>query len=248
MIYDCFLYNGEKELLEIRLNEFLNCKEAVTHILIEAAYTHTGNKKPLYFDSCKEEFQDWPIVSITVEKFPPDMNTPREREAYQRNMIKGALKFLVPSDNSTVIISDVDEIVSHKVLDNLSIDHGFAALILDKFGYYLNSLEEQQGWDRAKIMKYYYLNDKTPEGVRNSGYPQMIANAGWHFSWLHNRALEKLKSFSHVELDTPENITKTGEFKNFWNGIEMKTVPIDGSFPEHLVNNIDKFKHLIKNG
>lgn len=246
MIYDCFLYNGEKELLELRLNEFLDCNDTVVHVLIESAYTHTGNKKPLYFNECKEEFQDWPIVSITVEKFPPEADAPRQREAYQRNMIKGALKLLVPSDNSTIVLSDVDEIINHKVLDNLKLDHGFAALILNKYGYYLNLLEEDQGWDRARVFKYSYLNDKTPEEIRNSGYPQIIPNAGWHFSWLHNRAQEKLKSFSHTELDTGSNTLMIEGRNNFWNGIDLKAVPIDDSFPLYLVNNIDKFKHLIK--
>lgn len=245
MIYDCFLYNGEKELLEIRLNEFLNCNDPVVHILVEAAYTHTGIKKPLYFDSYKEEFQEWPIVSIVVEQFPETTN-PREREEYQRNMIKGALKFMVPSNDATIILSDVDEIISHKVLDNLSLKDGFAALMLDKFGYYLNMLEEKQSWDRARVFKYSYLNDKTPEEIRNSGYPQVIPNAGWHFSYLHNRAEEKLKSYSHVELNIPESIRSINDFKNFWNGIELKEIPIDKSFPEHVINNIDKFKHLIK--
>lgn len=246
MIYDCFLYNGEKELLEIRLNEFLNCNEPVVHILVEAAYTHTGKKKRLYFDDCKKEFQEWPIVSITVEQFPAEADTPRKREEYQRNMIKGALKFMVPSDDALIVLSDVDEIINHKALDNLSLKDGFAALMLDKFGYYLNMLEEKQSWDRARVFKYSYLNEKMPEEIRNSGYPQVIENAGWHWSWLHNRAMEKLVSFSHTELDTTENLVNISEKLNFWNDSKMEQVSIDDTFPEFLINNIDKFKHLIK--
>ena len=245
MVYDCFLYNGEKELLEIRLNEFLNCAEPVVHILIEAEFTHTGNKKPLYFDSYKSEFQGWPIVSITVEEFP-GMESPRDREAYQRNMIKGALKFMVPSDGATVIISDVDEIPSHKSVDYFcSTNQEFASLQMKKFGYYLNCLESNE-WDRARIMRYSYLTDRNPEEIRNSGYEVMLHNAGWHFSWLRNRAKEKLKSFSHTELDTLENKVHIDLEVNFWNDKELEDIDIDNSFPEYLVNNIDKFKHLIK--
>lgn len=246
MIYDCFLYNGEKELLEIRLNEFMNCNAAVTHILVESAYTFTGVEKPMYFDQCKEEFQDWPIMSISVKDYPDEIKTPFEREAYQRNMIKKALKFLVPSNDSTIIISDVDEIINHMVIDNLSLTEGLAALILDKFGYYLNMLESRQSWDRARVFKYSYLNGKTPEEVRNSGYPQRIENAGWHFSWLHNRAKEKLKSFSHAELNNIDNELWIDRGLNFWNNAEMQSIAIDNSFPEYIRSNIDKFKHLIK--
>jgi len=245
MLYDCFLYNGEKELLDLRLNEFNNCKYPVTHILIEAAYTHTGKEKPLYYSLCKDEYSDWPIFSVAIEKFP-ETDTPREREKYQRNMIEGALKFLCPSDKATIIISDVDEIINHKVLNAYTNNQGFCALIMDKFGYYLNCLEEKQSWDRARIMPYKYLLDKTPEEVRNSGYPAVIKNAGWHFSWLHNRAKEKLKSFSHTELDTLENKEHIDLGVNFWNDREMEDVEIDNSFPEYLIENINKFKHLIK--
>lgn len=246
MIYDCFLYNGEKELLEIRLHEFLNCNAAVTHILVESAYTFTGVEKPMYFDQCKEEFQDWPILSISVKDYPDEISTPFERECYQRNMIKKALKFLVPSNDSTIIISDVDEIIDHKVLDSLSLTDGFAALILDKFGYYLNMLESKQSWDRARIFKYSYLNDKTPDEVRNSGFPQKIENAGWHFSYLHNKAQEKLRSFSHTELNTPVNMELIKRRENFWSNVPMNVVQVDNSFPKYIVENIEKFKHLIK--
>jgi hypothetical protein len=244
MLYDCFLYNGEKELLEIRLNELSNCEQVVVHVLVESQYTHTGHKKPLYFDSYKSEFQDWPIVSLSVEEFP-EAKTARDREEYQRNMIKGALKLLIPSDKANIIISDVDEIPNHKSVDQFcSMNKEFASFHMKKFGYYLNRLESET-WDRARIMKYSYLNGKTPEEVRNSGYDTVLHDAGWHFSWLHNRAKEKLESFSHIELNIPENIRLVHDFKNFWNDVAMTDIPVDSSFPEHLVNNIDKFKHLI---
>lgn len=244
MIYDCFLYNGEKELLEIRLNELSNCKEVVTHILIESSFTHTGNKKPLYFDECKSQFEDWPIVSVTVDKFPKT-DSAKEREKYQRNMISEALRFLMPSDKATVIISDVDEIPDYKAVDSfrkLNVD--FAALMMKKYGYYLNCFESL-AWDRARIMTYGYLKDRSPEEVRDSGFENAIYG-GWHFSWLHNRAKEKLESFSHVELNIPDNMRQVSDFKNFWNATTLTDVVIDESFPEYIVNNIDKFKHLIK--
>jgi beta-1,4-mannosyl-glycoprotein beta-1,4-N-acetylglucosaminyltransferase len=244
MIYDCFLYNGEKELLEMRLNELSKCDSVVTHVLVEAAYTHTGVKKSLYFDDCKADFEDWPIVSISVEKFK-DTDVAKEREAQQRNMIIGALKFLMPSDKSVVIISDVDEIPDHKKINYFcSINQEFAAIQMKKYGYYLNWLESNS-WDRARIMRYGYLKDKSPEDVRNSGYETLLMDAGWHFSWLHDKAQEKLRSFSHTELNTGSNTLMIEGRRNFWNELSLSEVPIDESFPEYLVNNIDKYKHLI---
>lgn len=243
MIWDCFLYNGERELLDIRLHELSKCKEPVTHILIEAAYTFSGKEKPLYFGQIKEEYAEWPIISVTVERFPETEN-PWDRERYQRNLIKPALNMMNPSDDNIVIIGDVDEIVMASVVDEFKGD--FASLCMNKYAYYLNGLEAHQGWDRCRIMKWSYLKDKNPEEVRNSGYPESIPNSGFHFSWLHNRADEKLKSFSHIELDTPEFRNSVIMRDAFWNDTELQYTEIEPFYPEYIRNNIEKFKHLIK--
>lgn len=256
MIFDCFLYNNEKELLEIRVNEFAKCKDPVTHILVEAAYTFSGLPKPLHFESIKEEYANWPIMSVTIERFPETENA-WDREKYQRNMIQGALRILNTADDAIVIISDVDEIISHKSVDEYKASDGFKALILDKFGYYLNCLEGKQTWNRARIMPYSYLADKTPEEVRNSGYPAQIDNAGWHWSWLGgvDRIVEKFYSFSHQELnndrynDRNKLARKLESGQSLWTDDEAdkwQFVDIDSSFPDHLVFNIQKFNHLIK--
>ena len=47
-IYDCFMYFDEDLLLDIRLNhldKFVN-----KFVIVEANYTHNGNKKQLSFD------------------------------------------------------------------------------------------------------------------------------------------------------------------------------------------------------
>lgn len=244
MIYDCFLYNGESELLEIRVNELSQCDLPVTHILIESKFTFTGKEKPHYYDNVKEQFSDFPIMSISVENTIE--GTPWDRERFQRNIIMNAIDILCPSDDSIVIISDVDEIPNHKAIDEFDPKREFSALLMNKYGYYLNYLEAGQSWDRARVMTYGYLKNKSPEEVRNSGYDAVIPNAGWHWSWLRNRAKEKLKSFSHTELDNEENEWWIERALNFWSKLEMTTVSVDASFPEYLINNIDKFKHLIK--
>lgn len=244
MIYDCFLYNGESELLEIRINELSQCDLPVTHILIESKFTFTGKEKPHYYDNIKEQFADFPIMSISVENTIE--GTPWDRERFQRNIIMNAIDILCPSDDSIVIISDVDEIPNHKAVNSFDPKRKFAALIMKKYGYYLNLVESGIEWDRARIMTFGYLKDKSPEEVRNSGFEVVYPNGGWHFGWLHDKAFTKLNSFSHAELNTPESEACINERKNFWNKNAMETVIIDESFPEYLRNNIDKFKHLIK--
>lgn len=244
MIYDCFLYNGEKELLEIRCNELSLCDEEVTHVIAEANKTHTGWDKPLYFKQHEKEFDKFNIVYLIVDDMPLGTSA-RNMEKHQRNKILKALEFLQPNNWDTIIISDVDEVLRAKQVDKFREEIEFAALILDKYAYYLNCVEKFQSWDRARIMNWSYLKNKTPEEVRNSGYDFSIHDAGWHWSWVID-PIRKLESFSHTELNTPANVERVAVKENIWNDNKFEIVGINLSFPEYLVNSIDKFKHLMK--
>lgn len=244
-LFDCILYSGEKELLEIRLNETCLCNDFVTTIIVEANKTHTGWDKPLYFEEQKEYFKNYKNIMYFVVDDMPKNGPPREREAHQRNAIMKALKFNEPKYDDVIIIADVDEIPRAKQINKFKPDMEFAALIMDKYAYFLNCLESEQSWDRARVMTWEYLKNKEPEVVRNSGYNLSIHQAGWHYSWVID-PLRKLESFSHTELDTPENIERVQRKENIWNDDKFKIIDINLSHPEYLVKNIDKFKHLIK--
>lgn len=244
MIYDCFLYNGEKELLEIRLNEMCLCDDWVTYVIVESNKTHTGWEKPLYFEEHKKQFERFNIMYLVVDDMPLNY-TPKEKEAYQRNKISEALMFLSPKDNDKVLISDVDEIPRAKQVNKFIPSMEFAALIQDKYAFFLNCLESEQSWDRIRVMAWKYLRNKTPEEVRNSGYDISIHHAGWHYSWVID-PIRKLESFSHQELNTPRNIERIENKENVWNNDEFKIIDIDLSHPEYLFKNQEKFSHLIK--
>lgn len=242
MIYDCFTFFCENDLLDIRINELSLCDDSVTHILVEANTTFTGKPKPFLFDAhrfCKHTN----IFRLQIDDMP--LGTAWDREKHQRNAIKKALNFLTPSLTDKVIISDVDEIPRAKQIDKFKPNIEFAALDMDKYSYYLNCLEGRQTWDRARVMSWHYLKDKSVDDVRNSGYDFSIHDAGWHWSWCID-PIQKLHSFSHQELNTPENEIRIKEGKNIEDEKELEIVEIDLSYPEYLVKNIDKFSHLIK--
>ena len=245
MIYDCILYNGEKELLDIRLNETSLFDDWVTTIIVEADKTFMGDRKPLYFERHKELFRTFNIFYLAVDI--PDGLRGFEAEAYQRNEIMKGLKFHSPKYDDHIIISDVDEIPRARQINRtINTSILFASLLMDKYAYALNLLESEQTWDRARIMKWDYLKyeSRTPEVVRNSGYDFSVHHAGWHWSWVIE-PLRKLESFSHSELNTDDNFANVVMKKNFWNDDEFKKIEIDLSHPEYLVKNIDKFNHLL---
>lgn len=244
MIYYCCLYNGEKELLEIALNEMCLCSDWVQFIVVEANKTHTGWDKPLYFQEQRQEFEKYKNIMYFVVDDMPE-GTPREREAYQRNAIMKMLKFSQPKDDDVIIISDVDEIPRAKAVNMFKPDMEFASLAQEKYAYYLNNIEEGSSWDRCRIMSWAYLKNKMPEEVRNSGYDIVILKGGWHWSWVID-PIRKLESFSHTELDTPENIERIKMGENIWDDAKFKVIDIDLSHPEYLFKNQERFKHLIK--
>jgi len=244
MIYYCCLYNGEKELLEIGLNEMSLCKDWVQFIVVEANKTHTGWDKPLYFQEQRQEFEKYKNIMYFIVDDMLD-GTPREREAHQRNAIMKMLKFSQPKDDDVIIIADVDEIPRAKAVNMFKPDMEFASLAQEKYAYYLNNIEEGSSWDRCRIMSWAYLKNKMPEEVRNSGYDIVILKGGWHWSWVID-PLRKLESFSHTELDTPENIERIGRKENIWDDAKFKVIDIDLSHPEYLFKNQERYKHLIK--
>ena len=104
-IYDCFIFNNETDLLEIRLN-ILN--DYVDHfVIIESSETFTGLKKKLSFNvENYPKFKNKIIYGI-INKFPNN-GTAWENESYQRNYI---LKLLEGANlEDFIMISDLDEI------------------------------------------------------------------------------------------------------------------------------------------
>jgi|ERR1039457_49013 beta-1,4-mannosyl-glycoprotein beta-1,4-N-acetylglucosaminyltransferase len=105
MIYDCFLFANEKECLKIRCEELKEMN--ITHVLVEATTSFTGNKKELEFDKIKIDFEKYNIIHIIVDDLPNNGDT-WENEAFQRNAIMRGLRKC--KDDDIVIISDADEI------------------------------------------------------------------------------------------------------------------------------------------
>ncbi len=249
MIYDCFLYNGEKECLQIRCEELKELD--VTHVLIESSFTFSGKSNALkYWDFAN-------LYSYNVKPFlcnnVPNNGNAWDNEKTQRNYILTALEILGAKDDDIVIISDADEIPSMKAVKSYNSEMGLTALKMYNFWYKFNFLTEVKKWVAPKIMTYEYLKNTTPNEVRNSGFPSEIEYGGWHFSYAGDAdyVINKIKSFSHQEFNTEQYINKKEVERKINNGLSLwgesqfQKVEIDESFPKYLLYNQPKFKHLI---
>ena len=269
-IYDCFMFNNENDLLNIRLN-ILN-QYVDYFVIIESAETHSGLKKKLFFDVEKfPEFKNKIIYGV-IEKFPHNFSA-WEKENYQRNFISKFLK--EAGDDDFILISDLDEIPN---LNNINFKNFREKIIVFQqrlFFYKLNIGELTPSWHGSKCTKKKYL--KNPQWLRNlKTYKRykfyrldkiffsqtyehnfvIIKNAGWHFTWLGdiNFIKSKLKSFAHTELNTLK--VNNDDFINRCikemkpieqkQKLELKKLSLTKEFiPEYILKNLEKYEHLL---
>ena len=269
-IYDCFMFNNENDLLNIRLN-ILN-QYVDYFVIIESAETHSGLKKKLFFDVEKfPEFKNKIIYGV-IEKFPHNLSA-WEKENYQRNFISKFLK--EAEDDDFILISDLDEIPN---LNNINFKNFREKIIVFQqrlFFYKLNIGELTPSWHGSKCKKKKYL--KNPQWLRNlKTYKRykfyrldkiffsrtyehdfaIIKNAGWHFTWLGDIDFikSKLKSFAHTELNTLK--VNNDDFINRCikemkpieqkQKLELKKLSLTKEFiPEYILKNLEKYEHLL---
>src|SRR6185312_11536713 len=246
MIWDCILYNNEKECLQLRCEE-LKSLEAI-HVLVDSVYSFTGKKQKIPFsESDCEDFFCYNIFEYVVNDMHNNGNA-WDNEKYQRNKILTALEDLGAQDDDIVIVSDADEIPLLEAVKSYKSEMGIACLLMNMCYYYFNCIHSYHSWRSPKILTYKKLKLSTPNEIRNGGQQTEITNGGWHFSWLGNEinAMNKIKSFSHQEYNIAEI---TEEFmrhniencKHFSNGEQLSITDINEAFPSFLFNNKEKF-------
>lgn len=273
MIYDCFLFFNELDLLEIRLNELDDVIDKF--VLVESSRTFSSKTKPYYFDQNRDRFKRFlhKIIHVKVDDLPPipprqgRMGTFHNRhdvESFQRNCVSRGLVDCNPND--IILLSDIDEIPrpqsvreSIKILEK---DKNSFITFTQKFYYYfLNGLcvnnKEPEPWlgTTACIFSSYPGSQGMRDMRRKSSHT--LQNAGWHFSFLggEDAIAYKIESFAHAEWDNE----KVKDRKRLKQSIETGQdifgrndkprqvyVKIDDTFPKYLLENLDKYSHLVR--
>ena len=266
-VFDCFPFFNELDLLEIRLN-LLN--DIVDYfVIVEAKETFTGIPKPLYFENNKQRYNQFlhKIIHIIIEPFNKDFHV-SIRETKQKNYIFNGLKQC--NDDDIILISDLDEIPNPSILKNVfekNLTNKFKLICLKNKNhlYYINNYVSElidgnisyKDWDGTRILNYGFAKHCTVQNIRS---PQLIntkqiyiENAGWHFSYLggKEKIIEKIEAYAHYDYVTPEvknNLEKnisSGVQDIFSRKIKSEIIPIKNNFPDYIVNNQEKYSHLI---
>ena len=159
-IYDCFMYNNENLILDIRLS-YLE-KKIEKFILVESQFDHQGNKKKLNFDIKKFIKYKNKIEYLVIDEFPVNIGH-WQRENFQRNYIAKGLSSV--SEDDYVMISDVDEIPDLSQIKNLD-NYKYTAFKQKNLFYKFNLINKTiPDWYGTKICKKKYL--KNPQWLRN---------------------------------------------------------------------------------
>lgn len=238
MVYDCFQFFNELDMLKLRLNVMSPVVDRF--VISEATETFSGNPKPLYYEENREMFAEFAdkIIHVVVDDTPEGYT--HDRDTFQKNAVGRGLAEC--RDDDIIIFSDLDEIpnpdkvkeiLSH--FDDKKIYH-FAQRL---FYCYLNMEEvsgrllsyagefpgvEQKKWIGSKMCSYRLLKEQNlslgelrfPER-KESGI--RVENGGWHFGYMgghgekdvRKRVAEKVRSAAHQEYNNAETLSDVAD-------------------------------------
>lgn len=264
MTIDLISFNGEFDLLELRLNILDSVVDEF--IICEGRETTAGVPKELYFN--KERYAKWmhkikyhvmspytdPALSLLADTspgVPKDMHWWR-REFIQKESMRYALTHL--QDNDRVFVGDCDEIWD----PTLTYPEGRAELQQTVYTYYLNN-KSTEYWTGTSLIPYKDIKADTLDNLRaydeRRAYMRapVIPNAGWHFTNIGGAEFikRKIQSYAHQEFNTPEMLaTIEGRIarNEDYLGRPFILSKDEEGWPQYLKENKEKYAHLCLNG
>ncbi len=262
MIYDVITFNGEFDLLEIRLhilNEYVD-----KFIIAEATTTFSGKEKPLYYEKEKARYKEWESKIIYHVVKPEDEErymalangSPNtrgaahwKREFCQKECIKDALVGL--QDDDIVFIGDCDEIWNPEHMTFFKCAQEVEKMKLSVRTYFLNNYSSEQFWGTI-YGKYIDMKDKCLNHLRSTDSNRLDGSYGWHFTSMggYEEVKRKLSdSYTRESYWTSEvenNLKSYVENSKDFLGRGFKYTLTDLALPQYLLDNKEKYKHLWK--
>lgn len=262
-IIDVFSYNGEADVLELRL-QILD-KVVDQFIICEGDETTAGVPKVRYFESQQDRFSRWmpkikyhimspysdPILrSVAVSYLPiPVEQHWWHREFIQKESMRYALTHLRNEDR--VFIGDVDEIWDPA----LTYPSGRLELEQIVYTYFLDN-KSSEYWTGTSVMDYADIKGNTLDNLRSYDErrrhmwaPKM--KSGWHFTNIGGAEFvkRKIRSYAHQEFNHPQilaGVDTAIALNRDYLGRDF-TLGIDTSdWPTYLKRNRAQWTHLCK--
>lgn len=242
LVYDCFLFLNEFEVLDIRLHEMNDVVDRF--VIVESVETFRGNPKPLNFAENMARFEPFEhkiIYVVLYDRFKTV--SPWDRETHQRNQI--LLGLAECTDEDIIMISDVDEIVKAEGVSQI-----YSAIcnqpnshvgVSQKLHFNLLNSIPSGIWNGTVATSYGELKRSSPQSLRDIRSEVRPVAEGWHFTWQGGiaKGMYKLGAYSHAESDNPEVREAITSQKN-----NCPVTEIDDSFPLYVRENQDYFERI----
>ncbi len=233
MIYDCFQFFNELDLLKLRLHVMDPIVDKF--VISEATETFSGMPKPLYYEENKEMFAEFEhkIIHVVERNTPPGPT--HVRDYYQKNSMIRALHGAKPDD--IILFSDLDEIPNPQKVEEIlnNFDPTKIYHFAQRMFYCFMNMEEVSGkllsisgdfegveqkqWIGSKMLTYGLLKEQNLQMVelRDPERKEIgirVADGGWHFGYMgghdqkdaKKRLEEKVRSAAHQEYNSAETL------------------------------------------
>jgi len=255
MIYDCFRFLNENDMLELRFEQHLFVDKFV---IIESNQTTSGLPKDYNFDFKRFRHYKDKIIYIQLGSLDGD-----EQEIFKKNSVAwnrelvhhGALKQLLPllTKKDIIIWSDADEFLKEKP------QYGNFRYISGLYYYYFNNrlYDKYTGkfipWQYQVSFTKDILEKYNPFHLRNSNTIDwnIVDNAGWHFAYVND--IEKLKykmeAAAHQEYNTRKIKDELSE--KIKKGVDFASDRYPGMFtplselPQYIIDKKEKYDKFI---
>jgi beta-1,4-mannosyl-glycoprotein beta-1,4-N-acetylglucosaminyltransferase len=246
LIFDCFLYFNERELLELHLatvGPFVD-----RFVICESNTTFRGQQREYAFPA----LGGLPFAE-KIHYVPCDMSRhelgPWGREAYLRNAAETYLaEHAGPED--WVLVGDVDEIPAPAFLQNPR----EGALEMRITQGWLNWFATYKSRGTVVFQRKHMISPAHTRDMRTG--VDAIPDSGWHLTYTGGveAIQQKLRSFSHTEYSVPpytdrEYIeARMNAGVGFFNAPEPRTffpAPIE-ELPPYVAEHRERFEHLLR--
>lgn len=267
MVIDVITYNGEVDLLEIRLNILHQYVDKF--IIVEFTETFIGKPKKISFmneDSWRvirnpkwskkvslylQKPEDWLKYKELAESSPNTKGAEHwKQEFMQKESIKDCIvrKHQPFNDDDIVFIGDCDEIWDPEILKGYTGTP--CKLSLRVYTYYLNNRSSEKFYGTF-LSPYGYIKDKCLNHLRTNAYRcEPYFYDGWHFTSMAHQLHQKLEdSYTEDSYATPEvmaNLYRNIESNKDFLGRDFTYKVDESDWPPWLKENREKFAHLLK--
>ena len=214
-IIDSFVFNGEFEMLKMRLEYYY---DSVDHFVIcESDYTQTGVKKELTYPKNSWMFEEYKdkITYITFTPTQEDIDNRVNDRFYVERKHRDSMKDTIlelADDDTLILLSDVDEFPKKEIFDELreltKNDKMDAVSCKFKTFYYSPLCELKIDAFCTVAINYTTLKSIVGYGqLRDYTFNcKHLDNSGYHFSYFitPEEIQRKIQTFSHHEYNLPE--------------------------------------------